>query len=362
MSDPVRQQLQTVLQTHGRGICEEPQRCEALLRDLCGEHRREIHVLISALKERIVVDLRAANASVPLQVLVPRLSRRLENNLGLSSESARWAVESWALALGLITSAELTRQSPTPPAHAGAAAGAGRPGPGPTATALPVNQPPAPVVGPRSAAGPRRWLAPALGTLLIAAAAGALGLIGLKQQSGFILVERRRAEEAARLATAQRAQAVEERRKAEEAKQTALAAQEAAERALRKTEQEKKLWEAAMRTPRPAAGSSGLPAVAVGGETVIQKSWIICVNASPSRHEAEAKLRRLQASGFPVGVLWIPDYGSLSEKPLWLAYVGPVPYGDRETARKLRRRVQASIRSAYAVKLDRRGPREMLGK
>ncbi len=49
MNDIVRQKLQYVIAQYGRAICDEPKRCEALLRDFCPEYKREVNVLISAL-------------------------------------------------------------------------------------------------------------------------------------------------------------------------------------------------------------------------------------------------------------------------------------------------------------------------
>jgi hypothetical protein len=81
-------------------LCEEPQRCGGLLRDVCPQDRREVHVLISTLQAGVAAELRAAPASVPIVLSLGRLRKRLEEDFGLSEEAARWAVESWALALG----------------------------------------------------------------------------------------------------------------------------------------------------------------------------------------------------------------------------------------------------------------------
>lgn len=86
-------------ETYGRAICREPQRVEAMLRDLCPEHKREVFLLVSALKEQIVPDLMSvqigAVGGVPEEVIVSRSRRKLAENLGLNEESATWAVDSW---------------------------------------------------------------------------------------------------------------------------------------------------------------------------------------------------------------------------------------------------------------------------
>jgi formylglycine-generating enzyme required for sulfatase activity len=100
MHDLPRQVLCELLTKHGVSLCADPRRCEALLRDYCGRHKREIFILISALKERVAAELE--HATPPLTLLMASLAERLHANLGLTEEFAWWAVESWALALGVI--------------------------------------------------------------------------------------------------------------------------------------------------------------------------------------------------------------------------------------------------------------------
>jgi len=100
MNSLPRQKLCEIIAKYGYSLCEDPRRCEGLLRDLCGEHKREIFVLICALKERVADDLLASQDGIPREVLLSRLMKRLQDNLALSEDAARWAVETWALALG----------------------------------------------------------------------------------------------------------------------------------------------------------------------------------------------------------------------------------------------------------------------
>jgi len=110
-----RQKLCEIIVQYGRSLCDDPPRTEALLRAFCGEYKREIFVLASALKERVAADLLASSPSVPQEVLMGRLTVRLKDNLALAEDAARWAVESWALALGLISHAELSKPKPGAP-------------------------------------------------------------------------------------------------------------------------------------------------------------------------------------------------------------------------------------------------------
>ena len=111
MNDVPRQTLKRILDQYGRDVCDDPRRCEALLRDFCGEYRREIFVLISALEEGVADDLRTMTAQLPYTVVLPRLSAELHETTALSQEAARWAVQTWAEALGLASQAPVAPQS-----------------------------------------------------------------------------------------------------------------------------------------------------------------------------------------------------------------------------------------------------------
>lgn len=106
MNNSVRQTLSEIINKYGLSLADDPRRCEALLRDLCGQYKKEINVLVGALRERVAVDLMAPSAALPEGVLRARLTRRLRDDLGLSEEASRWAVESWAVALGAASIAE----------------------------------------------------------------------------------------------------------------------------------------------------------------------------------------------------------------------------------------------------------------
>ena len=117
MSDIPRQHLQHLLQEYGREICYQPKRFAPLLRGLCPDHSREINILLGAFREHVAEDLLAEESAPPNDDLFARLAHQVKTRLGISETLARWAVESWALALGVI--AEGTRidfsYRPAPP-------------------------------------------------------------------------------------------------------------------------------------------------------------------------------------------------------------------------------------------------------
>jgi hypothetical protein len=111
MNNLPRQMLRRILTKYGNEICSDARRCESLLNDLCGEYRREINVLVNAIEERVPLDLLAANSSMPQELLLTKLEKRLEEQTALTIDAARWAVESWALALGATTEAEIEERN-----------------------------------------------------------------------------------------------------------------------------------------------------------------------------------------------------------------------------------------------------------
>jgi WD40 repeat protein len=118
MSDVPRETLKEIIRQYGRDVCRDPRRCEGLLRDLAGEHKREIFVLISALEEGVVDDLLASGEQLPLTVLLPRLSAELHEATALSTEAAGWAVASWAEALGVASEIKAPSLGPSSPLSA----------------------------------------------------------------------------------------------------------------------------------------------------------------------------------------------------------------------------------------------------
>jgi formylglycine-generating enzyme len=101
MNPVARQKLVQLVARFGKDLGEDSRRCEALLRDVCGnQHEREVFVLVAAVKIRATSELAADASGVPVEVLLAKLSARLHNNLGITEDLARWSVESWAVALG----------------------------------------------------------------------------------------------------------------------------------------------------------------------------------------------------------------------------------------------------------------------
>jgi len=103
MNQQPLQILRDWINTQGPGVCDDPRRVEAYLKDFCGQHKREIFVLVQAIREKVVADLRQGpTPPFTPEIFQARLAQRLHDNLGLSEDIARWAVEYYK-ALATIT-------------------------------------------------------------------------------------------------------------------------------------------------------------------------------------------------------------------------------------------------------------------
>lgn len=116
MNELPRKILKDLVARYGVPVAHDPNRCEGLLRDTCGKCNLEIFVLVQAVRQKVPADLLAPRHSLPFALMKGFLVKRLEDELGLSDEAAHWAVESWALALGL--------QDPQPAKKSGSGSGA----------------------------------------------------------------------------------------------------------------------------------------------------------------------------------------------------------------------------------------------
>ena len=93
--------LKRLIKQYGQELIDDPRRTEALLRDLCGQHTREIFVIVNAQRLHVPSELQAAPAWLPYAAVQSRLTRQLQAKLALTEDAADWAIATWAAALDL---------------------------------------------------------------------------------------------------------------------------------------------------------------------------------------------------------------------------------------------------------------------
>ena len=64
--------------------------------------------MLVALREGVGDELRQCSDGLWKEAVLARLTNRLQQNLGLAEELVRWAVETWALALGVFSAEEVS--------------------------------------------------------------------------------------------------------------------------------------------------------------------------------------------------------------------------------------------------------------
>ena len=104
MKNDTREILCKLIAEHGQALCDDPVQCEGLLRDHCPHDPGGVNVLIYALNEGLESGILSID---PFLLLQGRLVKRLEDHHGMREDMALWAVETWALALGIIRQNEL---------------------------------------------------------------------------------------------------------------------------------------------------------------------------------------------------------------------------------------------------------------
>lgn len=115
-----REKLKELVEKNGESLLQDRDRCEGLLKDYCGGHRREISAIVGAMEERVPLELKSSwQTAMTPEAMRARLVQRLEENRGLAPEIANYAVETWSYALGVSLGRSSDRVQdvvPVPPA------------------------------------------------------------------------------------------------------------------------------------------------------------------------------------------------------------------------------------------------------
>jgi len=103
MSDIPRQILCTLIREQGVQVIQNASKFQNLLIDYTkGEFKKERKCLNDSLAEGIPDTLLTKKDQLSYHQLSQQLSQKLIDNLGVTPELAKWTVDSWALALGVI--------------------------------------------------------------------------------------------------------------------------------------------------------------------------------------------------------------------------------------------------------------------
>ncbi|MFZ2960695.1 MAG: hypothetical protein WA705_27760 [Candidatus Ozemobacteraceae bacterium] len=102
MKKETAENVKKIIDLFGKEICDSPSRLEDALKKLCPtEGKAEIAILVAAAKENVVKELLSNSEENPLELVLPRLNRRLGEECGFRDDLVAWAIEIWLIALGL---------------------------------------------------------------------------------------------------------------------------------------------------------------------------------------------------------------------------------------------------------------------
>jgi len=99
MNDEVRKKLKEIVIRHGYEIIRNEAKCEALLKDHCWEHKKEINVLIMVIKTGIVLRLAETIGSTKndddFNLVIEQMVANFIDETTMSEEASRWGINSW---------------------------------------------------------------------------------------------------------------------------------------------------------------------------------------------------------------------------------------------------------------------------
>ena len=96
-----KRRLAELIAEHGRSLCNDPRRVDAMLTEDCPGHSREVRALVMALELQVVAELLTAAPDQEWVALAEPLARRLTGDAKLMESDAWTAVETWVQVLEL---------------------------------------------------------------------------------------------------------------------------------------------------------------------------------------------------------------------------------------------------------------------
>lgn len=104
-ANSARHNLSWLIRYQSDDACFSESKCKSLLMDHNSLHQRENDLLATAVKQQIPSEMLRLK-QLHHSFLLPKLTRWLIRETGMDENEAKWAVDSWAMALGLIPFAD----------------------------------------------------------------------------------------------------------------------------------------------------------------------------------------------------------------------------------------------------------------
>ena len=98
----VRQKLYEIIEIYGKSIYYEDKKLEGLLKDFCGEYKKEINLIMLAVRSKIALEMLDFNSNGHIEIILPQLTKRLADDYSINQNSAKWVIDSVSISLKLI--------------------------------------------------------------------------------------------------------------------------------------------------------------------------------------------------------------------------------------------------------------------
>lgn len=93
--------LKELIAQSGIAVLNQPDQCEAWLRQACPQSAWEISLVMAGLRAGVPAAISAPLPGTPLQQLRTDMIQRVRTSSGLAEDAAAWAVDAWAFILGV---------------------------------------------------------------------------------------------------------------------------------------------------------------------------------------------------------------------------------------------------------------------
>ncbi|GAB4525491.1 MAG: hypothetical protein Tsb0014_04860 [Pleurocapsa sp.] len=104
MQQLVKEKLCNLVSDYGKEVYQDTQKCSSLLLEYCPQYISEVNLLVTTLEETKVVNkLLNSSASIHKEVTLGQLHSQLQKELYITPKAASWVIETWAIALGIIS-------------------------------------------------------------------------------------------------------------------------------------------------------------------------------------------------------------------------------------------------------------------
>jgi hypothetical protein len=112
MNEQPHVKLREYVARSGFGILNDPNQCEAWLRNACPQSAWESSILIAALRQGVPSFIGNRNPAMPGPAIRAQIAQQFQSTSGFAPDAAQWGVDAWAYILGIDLNASRAQIQP----------------------------------------------------------------------------------------------------------------------------------------------------------------------------------------------------------------------------------------------------------